>query len=90
MSLNSRVVLSKDTAFREVVGEAVILDLRSGLYFGLDSVGTRIWQLLEEDGYLRHVFDVMKHEYDVDSRQLERDLIRFVSQLVERGMGEVT
>ena len=31
---------------RELSGETVLLNLESGVYYGLDAVGTRVWQLL--------------------------------------------
>ncbi len=42
--------ISPDVLFRELAGEAVLLDLKSQRYFGLGEVGTRIWQLLDEQG----------------------------------------
>ena len=43
-----RIEISEDVLFQEVGGETVLLDLASEQYFGLDAVGTRIWQLLGE------------------------------------------
>lgn len=41
-SLTSRVRIRDDVLSRDLQGEAVILNLNTGLYFGLDPVGTRI------------------------------------------------
>ena len=71
ISLDSSVEISDDAIFREMDGEAVILNLESGTYFGLDPVGTRIWQLLEQDGSLRVVFGRMRQEFDVEPEVLE-------------------
>ena len=89
VSLDSSVEISADAIFREMEGEAVILNLESGTYFGLDPVGTRIWQLIEEHGSLRAVFEQMRQEFDVASEQLERDLLRLVTQLAEKGLGTI-
>lgn len=67
-------------------GEAVVLDLESGTYFGLNGVGTRMWQLLEEHGRLRVVFDRLADEFDVAGDRLEQDLIDLVSRLVDKGL----
>ena len=65
-----------------------MLDLNGENYFGLDSVGTRIWQLLQEHSDLQKVYDTMLEEYDVESEQLEKDLAELVTKLVEAGLVE--
>ncbi len=64
-------------------GETVLLDLQSESYFGLDAVGTRIWQLLQENNSLQKVFDTMLEEYDVDEKELEKDLNELLDKLLE-------
>ena len=54
-TLTSRVKVNDDVLFQELQGEAVLLNLKSGVYFGLDPVGTRIWQLFAEHEVLRDV-----------------------------------
>ena len=86
ISLDSSIVVSQTAVFREMDGEAVILDLESGTYFGLNGVGTRMWQLIEEEGRLRVVFDRLADEFDVAGDRLEQDLIDLVSRLVDKGL----
>ena len=80
---------SQDAVFRDLDGEAVILHLASGTYFGLNSVGTRIWQLMEQDGRLTVVLGELREEYDAPPDVLERDLLELVERLVEARLGEV-
>ncbi len=70
--------------FRELDGEAVILQLEAGMYFGLDPVGTRLWQLIEAHGQLRPVLEAALQEFDVPPDVLEQDLIELVSRLSEK------
>ena len=86
LSLDSRVSPSGHAVFREVDGEGVVLDSGSGTYFGLDSVGTRVWKLIESHGALRPVFDTVLAEYDVAPKQLKQDLLALVTQLVDKGL----
>ena len=88
-ALENTFILSKDALFRDLDGEAVILDLDSGTYFGLNAVGTRIWQLIQQHGRLMAVFDELCREYDVAPDKLESDLLELVSRLVEARLGEV-
>jgi hypothetical protein len=88
--MNSRftqtVALSAEALSQEVSGETVILDLPSESYFGLNEIGTRIWQLMQEHGELQQVFDVMLDEFDVEPAQLEQDIRNFCSELVKSGL----
>ena len=85
-SLDRRVRLSDDVVFRELEGEAVLLNLASGMYFGLDAIGTRVWQLLAEHQTLQAVFDHMLQEFEVDDPTLRSDLVALVDRLMEHGL----
>ncbi len=83
-SLDQHVRISEDAIFRELDGEAVILQLESGTYFGLDVVGTRLWQLIDQHARLRPVFEAAVEEFDVEPAVLERDLLQLVADLQAR------
>ena len=86
MDLKQNVSLSPDALFQEVSGETVILDMVSEAYFGLDPVGTRIWQLMQEKGELQPVFDTLLQEYDVEAQQLEQDFASLLHSLADAGL----
>jgi hypothetical protein len=86
VSLDTSIVVAKDVVFRELDGEAVILNLESGMYFGLDAVGTRIWQLCDQHGSLRAVLAAMQHEFDAPGETLRVDLLALVDQLASKGL----
>ena len=83
LSLSSRVKANRDVVFRDLQGELVLLNLKSGVYFGLDPVGTRMWQRLHEHRSLHEVLAALLDEYDVAETRCERDLVGFVRALVE-------
>ncbi len=86
ISLQQKVTLSKEVLSQEVDGETVLLDLKSESYFGLDEVGTRIWQLLNDNSDLRSIFDTLLSEYDVGEKQLDKDLQDHLAQMFEAGL----
>jgi hypothetical protein len=86
ISLNSRVQIQDDVLFQELQGEAVLLNLKTGVYLGLNQIGTRIWQLLQEDGALNRVMEVMLREYDVTQEKLAQDLLDLVGQMEKQGL----
>ncbi len=90
VSLDRQVAIADATVFRELDGEAVILQLDDGVYFGLDAVGTRLWRLIEAHGNLRVVFDAALAEFDVAPEVLERDLLQLVAELADKRLVVVT
>lgn len=84
--LSQRIILSPEALFQEISGEGVILDLKSASYFGLDEVGVRLWQLLQEDASLQVACNKLLEEYDVEAPQLERDVSMLLDQLLEAGL----
>ena len=81
-----KISISEEALSQEVNGETVILDLKSESYFGLDAVGTRIWQLLQEHGDVQKVFDAMLEEFDVDANTLASDMKNLIDDLIEKGL----
>ena len=79
-----RVTIPDDVVFRDLAGEAVLLHLGTSTYFGLDSVGTRIWHLLEEQHSADTIVPTLLEEFDVDEHQLRRDLDALVTQLLNK------
>jgi len=89
MDLAQKIVFSESVFAQEVDGEMVLLDMNSENYFGLDEVGTTIWQAMQEKEILQEVYDTMLDQYDVEPEILERDLIDFVQKLSENGLIEI-
>ncbi len=89
MNLNQKITFADTVFAQEVDGEMVLLDIESENYFGLDEVGTAIWQAMQEYGTLQEVFNAMLEQYDVEEEVLERDLSDFVEKLLESGLVEV-
>lgn len=83
LTLSQRAKPSGDVLFQEVGGEAVLLDMATETYFGLDPVGTRIWKLLGEDPGLRRAHEALCAEYDATPATLEKDLLELVAELAQ-------
>ena len=79
-------LIPSEVMARQVGDELVILDLKSGNYYGLDPVGARIWQLLTEGMALPQVCDVLLAEYDVSRAALEQDIERLIGDLSAKGL----
>jgi hypothetical protein len=86
MELNRKIVLSDDVISHEVSGETVLLDLASENYFGLDEVGTRIWQLIQENGDLELIVKTLLDEYDVAEDTLKADVEKLLTEISDLGL----
>jgi hypothetical protein len=85
MQLDQRIQVSDDVVAREVAGEMVLLDLASGLYFGLDPVGSRIWnRLSEEPCSLAELCDLIEAEFDAPRDQIEGDIVALALEFSEK------
>jgi Coenzyme PQQ synthesis protein D (PqqD) len=78
--------LSPDVLYRDLEGQAVILDLSSGLYFGLNEVGTRIWTLIGEGRTVADIAQILSHEYAADASSIERDVRELADALLSRNL----
>jgi hypothetical protein len=89
MTVDSIVKIADDVIFQELEGEAVLLKLQSEIYFGLDTMGTRIWQLLKAHGQIRIVSERLLDEYEVEEEQLRHHLCEFIDRLHTKGLVEI-
>ena len=90
MGLETKMVIPEQVMSRQVGDETVILDLASGMYFGLDPVGARIWQLLTEGHEIDAVVSTLLNEYEVPEDKLRQDVNTLVNELVSRGLVELS
>ena len=79
--LDQRLTPSRDAVESRVGDETVLLHLKSGTYFGLDAMGTRIWALLKEGMMPADICARLENEFDVERAVLEADTRRFLSDL---------
>jgi hypothetical protein len=86
LNFNQIITFSPHVLSQEIAGETVLLDLESECYFGLDAVGTRIWQLIRESSDLLTIYNTLKNEYDVEETQLRDDLEALITDASERGL----
>jgi hypothetical protein len=85
----TRIVIPADVLIQETGGEAVLLHLATEQYHGLDSVGTRMWELLRDSANLQTAYKTLLDEYDVEASQLKIDLMAFIHELAEYKLIEI-
>ena len=86
---SARVRKPEDVLVRQLGAESVLLNLNSESYFGLDEVGTRMWEVLTGETSLEAAYDNLSEEFEVPAEQLRGDLSSLVVALVDAGLLEI-
>jgi hypothetical protein len=89
ISTHSIVVASRDQVSCELAGEAAVLDVKKGAYYGLDAVGAYVWTLLKEPRSVSEIQLAIAQEYDVDPEQCKRDVLALLAQMEGEGLIDV-
>ena len=85
----SLVTAGKDLLFCELSDGAVILDLKSGVYYGLDAVGTAIWSLIQEPKPVRTILAALLDQYEVEPERCELDLRELLCEMSSLNLVEI-
>jgi hypothetical protein len=88
VSGHSTVVAARDQVSSDLGNEVAILDLKAGVYYGLDDVAARIWNLIREPRTVNEIRDILLEEYEVEPERCERDLLALLERLAAEGLIE--
>ena len=86
---DSVITAAKEQVSCDLAGEAAILDLKSGHYYGLNAVGARVWNLIQEPKTVTDVLQTLLDEYDIETDSCENDLLALLEELQGKGLVEV-
>lgn len=89
ISFDCRLVVPNDVLVRELDGQAVLLNLDNEAYYGLDEVGTRMWNLATTASSVAAAYAMLLDEYAVEPEQLRTDLTNLLTQLVTHKLVQV-
>jgi hypothetical protein len=81
LSLDTSIRVASEQVSCNLENEAFILDLKNGVYYSFNPVAARVWELAQEPRTVREIRDALLAEFDVESEECTRDLLRLVEQL---------
>lgn len=84
LTLDTQVTRIPDLIFTDMDGDVVLMDIESGAYTGIGGVGSRVWELLEQPITVAEIVRTICSEYEVEEATCETDMIKFISELVEK------
>lgn len=89
LSVRSIVIATPEQVSCPLGEESAILNLNNTVYYGLNPVGARVWNLLQKQRTVGELRDALLDEYDVDAERCERDLIELLEKMRSEGLIQV-
>jgi len=86
IGLSSAIKRNPELVSTDVDGEKVMMSVENGEYFGLDPVGSRIWELIENPIRIESLINLLLEEFDVSREQCENDSFEFLNELLEKNL----
>lgn len=86
---DSIIIKNKDIEVTDFNNEKVMMDLEQGKYFALNDVGSRIWELANENTKVQDIIDILLTEYEIDEETCKNEVIRYIEDLVKNGVVKI-
>lgn len=83
---NATVAIAPDHLSTRLGDDVVILGLRDSMYYGLNGVGARVWELLHTRRTRDELVEAIVSEYDVAADTAAADLDALLADLASRGL----
>lgn len=84
-----RAVVPRRVVHRRLVTETVLLNIETGLYHGMDEVGSRFFEALQESESVQAAVTLLLEEFDAPEGRIREDMLGYCSDLLERGLLEL-
>jgi coenzyme PQQ synthesis protein D (PqqD) len=89
ISGDSIVVAVRHQVSCDLAGEAAILEMKSGIYYGLNAVGARIWSLVQAPRRVSDICAALLEEYEVEPERCQADIWALLEELLDKGLVEL-
>ncbi|MEM5769790.1 MAG: lasso peptide biosynthesis PqqD family chaperone [Bacillota bacterium] len=89
IGVDTVVVQNPGLVAADMDGEKVMLNIEKGKYYGLDAIGSRIWELIEQPHTVQEVVEALLKEYDVEEATCRQDVLEYLNTLHEQGLVEL-
>lgn len=90
LALNAHICCPPEVLSRVLDGEAVLLHLGTGTYFGMNEVATRAWEVIAQGATVEQIADTLEREFEVERAVLLADLQELLQSLVDKDLVTVT
>jgi len=87
-SLVDRLRRHPEAAGEPTPDDFLVLDLRSGRYYGLGPVGGLVWECLEEEPTVAELIQQVVEVFDIDEETATTDMMEFLAEMLDGGLME--
>ena len=84
IDVNAKIVRNEEIVFSGMDDETVMMSIEMGEYYGINPIGSRIWELLAEPLTTAGICDLLMEEYEVPAEECRRDVLEFIRQLFDK------
>jgi len=89
ISLRTTVVATSEQVSTRLDDETVLLELKKGTYYGLNAVGTLIWEMVQQPQSIEALYCAVVERYDVEPETCKRDVLRLIEEMQVAGLVEI-
>ena len=86
LDINSVVVQAQGLVTADMDGEKVMMVIEKGKYFGLDAIGTCIWELIQSPSTVKDLTDKLLEEFEIDRDTCQADVLEFLQKMHREGL----
>lgn len=83
---NSIISRQTDIVFNKLDDEIVMMSIKNAEYYGLDNIGSRIWEIIEKPTSLKQLLELLLNEFDVNEEKCKSDVIEFLVALEKKNI----
>lgn len=88
VSSSTIVIRSREILASKLEGQTVMMNIQKGAYYGLESLESAIWEMLEAPISVADLCDKLQQEFDVDAETCSADVIEFLNEMVAESLVE--
>ena len=89
IGMNTVVAQIEELVSSDPDGETVMMSIKNGKYYGMDAIGSRIWELIKQPRSVSELCGILLTEFNVDRERCEKDVLVFLNKLAEDNLVKV-
>lgn len=83
ININSYVCQCNGIDAADIDGEKVMMNIEKGKYLALNSVGSRIWDIINEKISVNDIVNILINEYEIDEETCKKNVLDYLMVLYD-------
>ena len=84
------IIATRDQVSNDLGDEKIILNMKTGEYYGMNAVGSHVWDMIQESRTVDEVIAALVEKYGIDQERCEHDIMALLKEMSEVGLIEVS